>query len=144
VISRDLFERHRLKVLNVAGPSGTSESDYVLEDPALTESAEMLDADTLRNAAIRSLRTISDPEIPLNIYDLGLIYSLDTNDAGNIRVAMTLTSPGCPVAGVLVRQVHDSLRRLPGAKSVRTELIWEPPWSKDRLTDAARLALDLL
>lgn len=144
MISRDLFERHRLKVLNVAGPSGTSESDYVLEDPALTESAEMLDADTLRNAAIRSLRTISDPEIPLNIYDLGLIYSLDTNDAGNIRVAMTLTSPGCPVAGVLVRQVHDSLRRLPGAKSVRTELIWEPPWSKDRLTDAARLALDLL
>jgi len=144
VISRDLFERHRLKVLNVAGPSGTSESDYVLEDPALTESAEMLDADTLRNAAIRSLRTISDPEIPLNIYDLGLIYGLDTNDAGNIRVAMTLTSPGCPVAGVLVRQVHDSLRRLPGAKSVRTELIWEPPWSKDRLTDAARLALDLL
>lgn len=144
MISRDLFERHRLKVLNVAGPSGTSESDYVLEDPALTESAEMLDADTLRNAAIRSLRTISDPEIPLNIYDLGLIYGLDTNDAGNIRVAMTLTSPGCPVAGVLVRQVHDSLRRLPGAKSVRTELIWEPPWSKDRLTDAARLALDLL
>ena len=80
MISRDLFERHRLKVLNVAGPSGTSESDYVLEDPALTESAEMLDADTLRNAAIRSLRTISDPEIPLNIYDLGLIYGLDTND----------------------------------------------------------------
>ena len=144
MISRDLFERHRLKVLNVAGPSGTSESDYVLEDPALTESAEMLDADTLRNAAIRSLRTISDPEIPLNIYDLGLIYGLDTNDAGNIRVAMTLTSPGCPVAGVLVRQVHDSLRRLPGAKSVRTELIWDPPWSKDRLTEAARLALDLL
>ncbi len=144
MISRDLFERHRLKVLNVVGPSGTSESDYILEDPALTESAEMLDADTLRNAAITSLRTISDPEIPLNIYDLGLIYNLDTNDTGNIRVAMTLTSPGCPVAGVLVRQVHDSMRRLPGAKSVRTELIWDPPWSKDRLTEAARLALDLL
>ncbi len=90
------------------------------------------------------LRTISDPEIPLNIYDLGLIYELDTDNSGDIRVAMTLTSPGCPVAGVLVRQVHDTLRRLPGAKNVRTELIWEPAWSKDRLTDAARLALDLL
>ena len=57
---------------------------------------------------------------------------------------MTLTSPGCPVAGVLVQQVHDSLRRLSGTSTVRTELIWEPPWSKDRLTEAARLALDLL
>jgi FeS assembly SUF system protein len=144
VISRDLFERHRLKVLNVVGPSGASQSDYVLEDPALTESAESLDAIALRDAAISSLRTISDPEIPLNIYDLGLIYNLDTDNFGHIRVAMTLTSPGCPVAGVLVRQVHDTLRRLPGVTTVRTELIWEPPWSKDRLTDAARLALDLL
>lgn len=144
MISRDLFERHRLKVLNVVGPSGASQSDYVLEDPALTESAESLDAIALRDAAISSLRTISDPEIPLNIYDLGLIYNLDTDNFGHIRVAMTLTSPGCPVAGVLVRQVHDTLRRLPGVTTVRTELIWEPPWSKDRLTDAARLALDLL
>jgi FeS assembly SUF system protein len=144
VISRDLFERRRLKVLNVVSPGGASESDYVLEDPALTESALVPDSNALRDAAISSLRTISDPEIPLNIYDLGLIYKLDTDNLGHIRVAMTLTSPGCPVAGVLVRQVHDTLRRLPGARSVRTELIWEPPWSKDRLTDAARLALDLL
>ena len=144
MISRDVFERHRLKVLNVAGPSAPSASDYVLDDPALTSSESTLDADALREASVAALRTISDPEIPLNIYDLGLIYALDTDEAGNVRVAMTLTSPGCPVAGVLVQQVHDKLRRTPGVTHVRTELVWEPPWSKDRLTDAARLALDLL
>ncbi len=144
MISRDVFERRRLKVLNVTGPNTGSASDYVLEDPALTNSDVILDAPQLRDASVATLRTISDPEIPLNIYDLGLIYALDTDAAGSVRVAMTLTSPGCPVAGVLVRQVHDSLRRIPGVKHVRTELVWEPPWSKDRLTDAARLALDLL
>lgn len=144
MISRDVFERRRLKVLNIAGPNTGAASDYVLEDPALTNSGMTLDATALRDASVATLRTISDPEIPLNIYDLGLIYTLDTDDAGSVRVAMTLTSPGCPVAGVLVRQVHDCLRRTPGVKHVRTELVWEPPWSKDRLTDAARLALDLL
>jgi FeS assembly SUF system protein len=119
-------------------------SDYILEDAALSDATGTLGADELRRAAILMLRTISDPEIPLNIYDLGLIYDLDTDDSGNVRVAMTLTSPGCPVAGVLVKQVHDSLRRVPGTSTVRTELVWEPPWSKDRLTEAARLALDLL
>ena len=142
--SRDVFERHRLKVLNVTGPQTVSASDYVLEDPALTNTPATLDAEALRTAAIATLRTISDPEIPLNIYDLGLIYGLETDDAGHVNVAMTLTSPCCPVAGVLVQQVHDSLRRMPGTTSVRTELVWDPPWSKDRLTDAARLALDLL
>ena len=144
MLSRDLFERHRLKVLNITGPSEGSASDYIMEDSALSNDSGTLDAESLRSAAISTLRTISDPEIPLNIYDLGLVYELDTDNSGNIRVAMTLTSPGCPVAGVLVRQVHDSLRRLSGARSVRTELVWEPPWSKDRLTEAARLALDLL
>jgi len=144
VISRDLFERRRLKVLNAPGPSIASSSDYVLEDPALASEHSPLDAGTLRREAICTLRTINDPEIPLNIYDLGLIYNIDTDDFGNIHVEMTLTSPGCPVAGVLVRQVHDNLRRVPGTTSVRTALVWDPPWSKDRLTDAARLALDLL
>lgn len=143
MISRDLFERRRLKVLNAVGPSSVSASEYVLDDPTLVDTQAELDADELRSAAISTLRTISDPEIPLNIYDLGLIYDLDADGSGNIRVAMTLTSPGCPVAGVLVRQVHDSLRRLPGTSRVRTELVWEPAWSKDRLTEAARLALGL-
>ena len=142
--SRDVFERRRLKVLNVVGPSQPSTSEYILEDAGLAPATSVLDANALREAAIASLRTIKDPEIPLNIYDLGLIYGLDTDETGHIAVAMTLTSPGCPVAGVLVKQVHDNMRRLIGAKAVRTELVWDPPWSKDRLSEAARLALDLL
>ncbi len=143
MIARDVFERRRLKVLNVTGPNGSA-SNYILDDPALSNTPVTLDAKALRDASVATLRTISDPEIPLNIYDLGLIYTLETDDSGNVRVEMTLTSPGCPVAGVLVQQVHDSLRRMSGAARVRTELVWEPAWSKDRLTEAARLALDLL
>ncbi len=144
MIPRDLFERRRLKVLNVSGPSQPAASDYILEDAGLEPTAEPLDCGAVREQAIASLRTIKDPEIPLNIYDLGLIYELDVGESGHIEVAMTLTSPGCPVAGVLVRQVHDALRRVVGVSSVRTQLVWDPPWTKDRLTDAARLALDLL
>lgn len=143
--TRDVFERRRLKVLNVPEPKQSAESEYVLEDEALEPRTRgPVDAVDLREQAVSALRTIRDPEIPLNVYDLGLIYDLQSDEAGNIRVAMTLTSPGCPVAGVLVGQVHERLRRLPGASRVRTELVWEPPWSKDRLDDAARLALDLL
>jgi FeS assembly SUF system protein len=143
VIARDVFERKRLKVLNAQPPKQPSASEYVLEDDALSPASSPVDESRLREQAISALRTIRDPEIPLNIYDLGLIYDLQTDATGAIRVAMTLTSPGCPVAGVLVGQVHDRLRRLPGATRVRTELVWDPPWSKDRLDDAARLALDL-
>ena len=143
--TRDVFERRRLKVLNVPVPKQAAESEYVLDDEALEPpSGGLVDAAHLREHAVIALRTIRDPEIPLNVYDLGLIYDLQADDAGNIHVAMTLTSPGCPVAGVLVGQVHERLRRIPGASRVRTELVWEPPWSKDRLDDAARLALDLL
>ena len=143
--TRDVFDRRRLKVLNVPLPKQATESEYVLDDQALEPSTGgPVDAAQLREQAVSALRTIRDPEIPLNVYDLGLIYELQSDAAGNIRVAMTLTSPGCPVAGVLVGQVHERLRRVPGALRVRTELVWEPPWSKDRLDDAARLALDLL
>jgi metal-sulfur cluster biosynthetic enzyme len=126
------------------GPSQQSAAEYVLDEPGLNPTEATVDAEALRDAAICTLRTIKDPEIPLNIYDLGLIYSLDTDANGRVVVAMSLTSPGCPVAGVLVKQVHDNLRRLNGASTVRTQLIWDPPWSKDRLSEAARLALDLL
>ena len=144
MISRDLFERRRLKVLNVDGPSQPTSSDYILEDEAMGPKNGDIDVGVVRESAITILRTIKDPEIPLNIYDLGLIYGLDVDEKGRVEVAMTLTSPGCPVAGVLVRQVHDAVRRVPGVSLVRTQLVWEPPWNKDRLSDAARLALDLL
>mgnify|MGYP001767923272 CR=1 FL=1 len=144
MIARDVFDRKRLKVLNAQPAEPSSATAYVLENDGFESSSNTkVDALQLRMAAISALRTIKDPEIPLNIYDLGLIYGLDVDDAGSVRVSMTLTSPGCPVAGVLVGQVHEKLRRIPGVSRVRTELVWEPAWSKDRLDEAARLALDL-
>lgn len=143
--TRDIFQRRRLPVLNVVAHSEPTASQYVLQDPGLcaADDSSASSPEQLRNEAIKALRTVKDPEIPLNIYDLGLIYALELDDTRALRVAMTLTSPGCPVAGVLVGQVHDKLRHIPGVQNVRTELVWDPPWSKDRLDEAARLALDL-
>ncbi len=92
---------------------------------------------------IAVLRRVYDPEIPLNIYDLGLVYGLEIGAAGDVHVRMTLTSPACPVAGRLPGEVEQKLRAVPGVRSTRVELVWDPPWTKDRLSEAARLALGL-
>jgi len=97
-----------------------------------------------REAVIDALRGIRDPEIPVNIYDLGLIYSLDIDDDGNVAIRMTLTTPACPVAGAMPGQVECAVRAVPGVRDVRVELVWDPPWSRDRLDDYTRLELGLL
>jgi FeS assembly SUF system protein len=91
------------------------------------------------------LRTIYDPEIPVNIYDLGLIYGLDVDPAsGKVHIRMTLTAPGCPVAQSFPEAVADSVRQVPGVEDVELEMVWEPPWSKAMMSEAARLELGLL
>jgi FeS assembly SUF system protein len=90
------------------------------------------------------LRNIYDPEIPVNIYDLGLIYELKVEPSGEVRVKMTLTAPGCPVAGVLMMEVEDKIRQVVGVKDVKVELVWEPPWDMSRMSEAARLQLGLM
>jgi FeS assembly SUF system protein len=95
-------------------------------------------------AVIDALRTVYDPEIPLNIYDLGLIYRLDVADDGSVSIDMTLTAPGCPVAGAMPGAVADAVTAVDGVGEVEVRLVWEPPWSQDRMTEDARLALDLL
>jgi len=90
------------------------------------------------------LRNIYDPEIPVNIYDLGLIYELKVEPSGEVRVKMTLTAPGCPVAGVLMMEVEDKIRQVAGVKDVKVELVWEPPWDMSRMSEAARLQLGLM
>lgn len=92
---------------------------------------------------IQALKTVHDPEIPLNLYDLGLIYKIDIQASGRVRIDMTLTSPGCPVAGSLVAQVADKVRSVDGVTDAAVELVWDPPWSKERMTEAARLALNI-
>jgi FeS assembly SUF system protein len=85
------------------------------------------------------LRTIFDPEIPVNIHDLGLIYGIDIDDDGKVVVRMTLTSPNCPMAGVIVMQVDEKLKKIEGVSSARVELVWDPPWTPDKMTEAAKL-----
>ena len=92
---------------------------------------------------IKALKTVYDPEIPVNIYDLGLIYEIELIDDYIVKVNMTLTTPNCPVAGEMPSMVANSIKNLNGFKSVEINLVWEPPWTKDMMTEDAKLALDI-
>ena len=100
--------------------------------------------DALESRVIAAIRTVYDPEISVNIYDLGLIYGLDINDRAEVFVRMTLTSPGCPVAGILPEQVASAIRAVDGVTAAQVELVWDPPWSQDHMSDEAKLTLGLL
>lgn len=102
-------------------------------------------AGELRGQVIQTLRTIYDPEIPVNIYDLGLIYGLDVDEAtGHVEIRMTLTAPGCPVAQTFPRSVAERVLAVDAVREVKLELVWEPRWSKELMSEAARLELGLL
>lgn len=92
---------------------------------------------------VEALRTVYDPEIPVNIYDLGLIYKLDVGEDGAVAIEMTLTAPGCPVAGSLPQQVADMAATVPGTGEVTVSLVWDPPWTMETMSADARLALNL-
>jgi FeS assembly SUF system protein len=101
-------------------------------------------AAALKDEMIAALRTCYDPEIPVNIYDLGLIYEAEVDTSGHALVKMTLTAPGCPAAGWLAGEVEDKITVLPGIKSVKVDVVWEPPWSKEMMSEAAKLQLGFL
>lgn len=90
-----------------------------------------------------AIATVYDPEIPVNIYELGLIYAVELDDAGGVKVEMTLTAPGCPSAQELPVQVRDAVMALPGVSSCEVETVWDPPWDPSRMTEEARLALNM-
>jgi FeS assembly SUF system protein len=89
------------------------------------------------------LRTCYDPEIPVNIVELGLIYTVDVTPAGAVGIKMTLTSPACPVAGSLPPEVQAKVQGLPGVVSTKVDVVWDPPWTPDRMTEAAKLQLGM-
>jgi FeS assembly SUF system protein len=93
---------------------------------------------------VNAIKTVYDPEIPVNIYDLGLIYEVDVKEDGKVRIVMTLTSPNCPVAESLPVEVHDVVADLKGVKSVEVNMTFDPPWDRDMLSDEALLELGLL
>ena len=93
---------------------------------------------------ISNLTNVYDPEIPVNIYDLGLIYTIDINNENDVKIIMTLTAPGCPVAGEMPGWVSDAIEPIAGIRKVDVELIWEPPWGMDMMSDEAKLELGFM
>lgn len=102
------------------------------------------DADALKQGVIEMLATVTDPEIPVNIYELGLIYDVEINADGDVRVVMTLTTPNCPVAESMPAEVEDRVGTVPGVRSVFVDLVWDPPWTPDRMSEAAKLELGFI
>jgi FeS assembly SUF system protein len=97
----------------------------------------------MKDRIIAALKKVYDPEMPVNIYELGLIYAVDVDEAGFVAIRMTLTAPNCPVAGTLPGDVERAVRAVPGVTDVKLELTFDPPWTKDRMSEAAKLALGI-
>nr|WP_240319107.1 SUF system Fe-S cluster assembly protein [Acidibrevibacterium fodinaquatile] len=95
------------------------------------------------DAVIAAIATVYDPEIPVNIYELGLIYAIEIGDDGLVKIEMTLTAPACPSAQELPAQVEDAVAALPGVRGVSVETVWDPPWDPSRMSEEARLALNM-
>ncbi len=97
----------------------------------------------LQEEVIETLKTLYDPEIPVNIYDLGLIYEIEVNEAGEVKIVMTLTSPMCPVAEILPEQVGRAIKEINVVTKVDVKVVWDPPWNQNMMSEDARLELNL-
>ncbi len=121
--------------------------DVALATPVTAEAAQISfepDSMTMADRIIAALRTVHDPEIPVNIYDLGLIYRVDLQDLGSVEVDMTLTAPGCPVAGEMLSWVQKAVRGVEGVGNVKVNLIFDPPWDQSKMSEEAKLELGFL
>ena len=127
--------------------SGPQLADFLpgVEDGFVARAGQPLPAGSQtasESEIIDALMTVKDPEIPVNIYDLGLIYSIDRQPGGSVAITMSLTAPGCPVAGEMPGQVAEAVAALAGVGEVAVTLVWSPPWTPDRMSEDAKLALD--
>jgi FeS assembly SUF system protein len=121
-----------------AAGAGAAEPPRELPAPLTPDQIEQL-----RQAVIAELHRCFDPEIPVNIYELGLIYKIDIEPSGSVYIAMTLTSPACPVAGSLPGDVKAKVSKVDNVTAVKVDVVWEPPWDKDRMSEAAKLQLGI-
>ena len=126
---------------NGGGPTTPAAPPAVDTPP--TETAGPVDIGELQEKIVAVLRTCFDPEIPVNIHELGLIYGIDVQESGEVGIRMTLTSPACPVAGSLPPEVQAKIGAIAGVKSAKVELVWDPPWTPERMSEAARLELGM-
>jgi FeS assembly SUF system protein len=114
-----------------------------MTDTAITPLSQA-ELNELTDKLVEQLKTVFDPEIPVDIYELGLIYKVDINDDRHVDIEMTLTAPACPVAGEMPGWVEDAARKVPGVKSAKASLVFDPPWDPSRMSDEARLQLNML
>ena len=124
----------------------TKENNAVQESEkpqAVTEPSEKTDRAELNNAVVEALKSVYDPEIPVNIYELGLIYSVNIDENGKVDIEMTLTSPACPVAGTLPPEVEGKIRSIPGVTECSVKVVWEPTWGMHMMSEEAKLQLNL-
>ncbi|MFO1103588.1 MAG: SUF system Fe-S cluster assembly protein [Methylocystis sp.] len=112
-------------------------------DAASERTPEAIENERLTNDIVKALKTVYDPEIPADIYELGLIYRVDISNEGLVEIDMTLTAPGCPVAGEMPQWVANAVSAVPGVSDVKVNMVFEPPWDPSRMSDDARLALDM-
>lgn len=117
-------------------------ANQITENPETIDTAPATPADT-ENEIVEALKTVYDPEIPVNIYELGLIYDIELQEAGAVHVKMTLTSPACPVAGSLPGEVKQKIEGVSGVTSADVELVWDPVWNPSMMSEAARLQLGM-
>lgn len=104
----------------------------------------VVNPESIKSQVIAVLKTCYDPEIPVNIYELGLIYNIDVDSSNAVHVKMTLTSPACPVAGSLPPEVETKVKAIPGVSAAKVEVVWDPPWRPEMMTDGAKLQLGMM
>jgi len=112
-------------------------------EPQTTSALSQAELDTITDQLVEKLKTVFDPEIPVDIYELGLIYKVDVSDDREVKIDMTLTAPGCPVAGEMPGWVEDAVMEIPGLKSCTVDLVFDPPWDPSRMSDEAKLQLNM-
>lgn len=131
--------------LPVLGQSGNADRPVPSSEPPKTQDpTRFVEQKLLEGKVIEALRQVYDPEIPVNIYELGLIYDIAVSPDNSVHVKMTLTAPACPVAGSLPGEVEQRIAAIPEVKSATVELVWDPPWSRDRMSEAALLQLGMM
>ena len=142
------FSKNKEQPETASEPSAVPEP--VASDPASSEAAPeeagssaAATTEPLDERIVEALKTVYDPEIPVDIYELGLIYDVAVDEAGNAHVKMTLTSPHCPVAGTLPGEVEDKVRSVEGTAQVTVDLVWDPAWNPSMMSEAARLELGM-
>ena len=116
---------------------------FTADQTAPASAIPQAELDRLTDDLIAALKTVYDPEIPVDIYELGLIYKVDVSDDRDVVVEMTLTAPGCPVAGEMPGWVEDAVSEIPEIRSVKVDLVFDPPWDPSRMSDEAKLALNM-